>query len=158
MKQRLWTNRPWSHKLLESISTFLIEPFLQRIRAGNLDQRVPAEQSREGVVDHVPIDVEPRNVLADVLLLRVAQQVELGLVGPQDDPVRSDPVQRHAGVVEEIGQLPFASLERQLGLSAARLMSRKIRHAPDDAVRVRRESARRSHRSGVPCRLSQMRR
>ena len=77
-------------------------------------ERIPAEQSCERVVNHVPIDMESRNVAADVLVLCIAKQVELCLIRPEDDPVRPDPMQGDAGVFEEVRELSFASPQRLL--------------------------------------------
>ena len=162
VKQRVWTKRPSSHSTLESMRTSLIEPSLQRIRASTVPQRLARGQAPQDVGDHVLVDVELGDVVADVLLARVAEQLELGPVDAQDRAVRPDPVQADRGVLEEVGQLPLArraaplSLRLSLGdaaedehdaVNAALLVAdrrgavvdRRLRAVPGDEKRVIRQ-------------------
>jgi len=58
--------------------------------------------------------------VADVFVARVAEQFELGPVGPQDRAVRADPVQALGGVFHEVHELRLAPAQRALGLLAPR--------------------------------------
>ena len=113
VKQRVWTKRPSSHRTLESISTSLIEPSLQRIRAAKSLQRLARGQAPQDVGDDVLVGVELGDVAADVFLPGVAEQLELGAVGAQDRSVGPDPVQAHGGVLEEIGELALPVAQRE---------------------------------------------
>ena len=55
--------------------------------------------------------MEFSNVTPDVFLLRITQQIKLGLIGAQNRAVRPDPVQPYAGVLKEIGEVVFAAPE-----------------------------------------------
>jgi hypothetical protein len=55
-------------------------------------QTVTGEQPRANIVDHVPIDVKVGDRATDVLVVVVAEQRELGPVGPEHRAVRTDPM------------------------------------------------------------------
>ena len=67
--------------------------------------RIAVAQPPQQVADAGRVDVELGNVAADVFLARVAQQIELCLVGAQDGAVMSDDVQRHRRLVEEVAKV-----------------------------------------------------
>ena len=52
--------------------------------------------------EDVPVDVEPAEPMPDVLLSRVAEQMQQGLVRPHDDLVGPDLLHTFQGVLEEI--------------------------------------------------------
>src|SRR5262249_42839690 len=81
-------------------------------------QRLAGCQAAQDVVDRLPVGVKLGDGVADVLLAGAAKQVELGLVGPQDRPVRRQPVQADGGVLDEVGQLVLAPPDLLLGLDA----------------------------------------
>ena len=115
VKQRVWTNSPSRHITLESISTSLIDPSLHRSRAGYSCSFSPACKPLEDVADHVLVGVEVGDGATDVLLPAVAEHVQFGPVGPQDDPVRPDPMQADGGILEEVGKLLLALPQFVLG-------------------------------------------
>ena len=77
---------------------------------------LPCQQPGQDVLDHRLVDVELRNVPADVLIALVAQHIQFCLVHPKDASILADPVQRRGGTVEKIGQGLLALAERLLGL------------------------------------------
>ena len=80
-------------------------------------QRPAAPQAREDAVDHRPVDVKLGDVASDVFLARIAQHVELGAIGAQDDAVRPDPVQADRRGFEEVGELLLAAAKALGGLA-----------------------------------------
>ena len=44
----------------------------------------------------------------DIIFLRISEHFELRLVGAQDHPIGTDPVQSDVGVVEEVGEVALA--------------------------------------------------
>jgi hypothetical protein len=77
-------------------------------------QRLAAGQPVEHLLDDRPIGVEVGHRMPDVLVGRVAEHCQLGLVGAQDAAIGVDPVQADAGVLEEVAQLLFAGPQRVL--------------------------------------------
>ena len=65
-------------------------------------ERLALGEAAQDVVEHVPVGVELRDVVPDVLLGRVAQHVELRAVGAQDGAVGADQVDADRGVVEKL--------------------------------------------------------
>jgi hypothetical protein len=68
-------------------------------------QRLARGEPAQDVLDHRRVGVELRDVASDVLFRRIAEQFKLRAVGPQDRPVRPDPVQRHRAVLEKVVEL-----------------------------------------------------
>ena len=131
IKQRLWRKRPLSHRLLESMSTFLIDPFLCRIRAGNLESESP-RNSRERASS-----ITSRSTWNFEMCWPMYSSREYPSMASSAWLARrmtpSGPIQCSAtdGVFEEIGQLAFAFLSGQFSLSAIGYVP-ESQHAPDD--------------------------
>lgn len=53
----------------------------------------------------VLVGVELRDIVADVLVVRVPEQIELRSVGPEDEAIRTNQVQPFGGVLEEFPEL-----------------------------------------------------
>src|SRR5262245_54841071 len=66
-------------------------------------------QTFQDVRDDVLIRVKFRDVPANVLLARVTQQVELGLIDSLNDSVGADPVQSNVRALEEVAEFGFAT-------------------------------------------------
>ena len=62
-------------------------------------------KASEYLFDDRRIDVELSDVVTDVLLTCITEQIELGLIGPQNRPVRADEVKPLRGVIETRFQL-----------------------------------------------------
>src|ERR1051326_2465578 len=77
-------------------------------------------QSFENVFDRLAIVVEVDDVMTDVLIARVAEQIEFRLVGAQNRAVSAHPVQTYRRVLEEVSQLCLASFQREFVLFAFR--------------------------------------
>ena len=86
------------------------------------DRTVPGLQARfvipdllvrreplEDVTNDRNIGMKFSDVASDVVLCRVSQKLELGLIRPENRSIRSHPVQGHGGVFEEILQLELGS-------------------------------------------------
>jgi hypothetical protein len=71
-------------------------------------ERLFVRQPAQDVLDHVLVGVKLGDGAADVLFPGVAEQVEFGLVGPQDGPVGPHPVQADGGVFDKVGQFTLA--------------------------------------------------
>src|SRR5687767_803850 len=71
-------------------------------------QRFMARQPSEDISDGVRIGMKLGDVMAKIFLARVPQQVQLGLVRPQNSPVGPNPVQAQRRLLPKIGQLPRA--------------------------------------------------
>src|SRR5258706_3698963 len=78
-------------------------------------QRLPARQTGENVLDRGWIDVKLGDIAAQIFFTRIAEQIQLGLVHPDNDPLGSDPVQTDRGVVEKVAELLFAASQSQSG-------------------------------------------
>ena len=63
---------------------------------GLVVQRRARGELIEDQAERLAVGVEFGDVVAEVLLARVAEHIELALVGPQDHPVRADPVHVNA--------------------------------------------------------------
>ena len=61
-----------------------------------------AAQAREDVVDRVPVDVELTDVPADVVLRRIAQQLQLGAIGAQNRALGGEQIQPYGGILEKL--------------------------------------------------------
>lgn len=79
-------------------------------------ERLAARQSREHPKGDVGVRVHLGDPPAHVLLARVAQELELGAVRPQDHAVGVDPVEPHRGLLEEVGQVALAPAQLGLGV------------------------------------------
>ena len=73
-----------------------------------------ASQPIEDRGDLLLVDVELGDVVADVLRLRVAEQLELRAVGALDDAVGPHPVQAHHRAAEEVVELGFVAANLHL--------------------------------------------
>ncbi len=73
-----------------------------------------AGEALEEVVDRLPVGPELGDGVADVLVPAVAQQVELGPVGPQDGAVPAQPLHPLGRVIDEVLQLLLALAQRLL--------------------------------------------
>ena len=73
-----------------------------------------APQPIEDRGDLILVDVELGYVVADVLRLLVAEQLELGAIGALDDAVGSHPVQAHHRAAEEVVELGFVAANLEL--------------------------------------------
>ncbi len=100
---------------------------LRRALADGLARREAAED----VLGDLLVDVELGDRMADVLAVAVAQELELGAVRAQEDPVGADPVEAKGRVLEEVGELPLTCLEHRLGFAAHRHV---LGRAVDDQV------------------------
>jgi hypothetical protein len=69
-----------------------------------LQQRLTAGEPGEHVFDDGSIDVKLGDVVADVLVACVAEEIQFGLVCPQDRAVRADPMEPFGGVVQALFQ------------------------------------------------------
>ena len=86
-----------------------------RLQAGRvLVEPLAAGQTLENIVNDMSVGVKLGDGASDIFLRRIAEQVELGLVGAQDRPVRADEMQPHGAVLEEVLELLPALA--QLGL------------------------------------------
>lgn len=65
----------------------------------------------QDVADHVRIGVELGDVVADVLLRRIAEQLQFRPIRPEDRVVRPRPVERHRGALEDVVELALTSAE-----------------------------------------------
>src|SRR5262249_51016340 len=72
------------------------------------------------IVDHREIDMEFRDVMADVLLGRIAEQRELRAVGPEDDPFGTHPVHAVSDILDEVLELLLSVSKRRLDALAFR--------------------------------------
>ena len=72
------------------------------------DATVP--QQFQDARDRVLIDVKPRHRLADILIRRVTEQVELGLIGPKDGAVRAQNRQAFGRVLHVVAQITLGTL------------------------------------------------
>src|ERR1700688_4212833 len=90
-----------------------------------LDRSVLTSQRRLEVVDdlavHEPVpelvetlalDVKFDELMADVLVCRVAEQFELGRIGPQDFSLGTDLVEAFERVLDEIRKLLLTQMKR----------------------------------------------
>ena len=96
-------------------------------------QPLSAGEPREDVVDHRPVGMELGDVAADVLLDSVAEHLQLGAVGPQDDAVGSDPMQADRRGLEEVRQLLLAPAQPLLGAPALGYVVEDVDRADDPA-------------------------
>src|SRR3984893_19407901 len=69
------------------------------------------------VLADLPVGVKLGHVMTDILVRGVAQQVELGLVGPQYPPVRAHLMQAFHRVLEEVGELFLDAIQGLLELT-----------------------------------------
>jgi len=67
-------------------------------------QGFSARQPAQNVLDDCLIDVKVGDVVADVLVPRIPQEIQFGLVGPEDSSVGAHPMQAFSGVVETLLQ------------------------------------------------------
>ena len=74
-----------------------------------------AAQPLENGFDRRRVSMKFRNVPAEVLVAPVTEQIEIGLVGPQNDAVGADPMQAEQGVLDEILELGLAAPQRLVG-------------------------------------------
>ena len=117
VKQRLWRNRSPSHSPLELMTTYLIGAVLAaqpRLVAADL---LLVQEPAEDVVDDGAVGVELDDVAADVLLLRVAQELQLRPVAQRMVP--SGPTQCRPTLAFSTKSRSSASLLRRAA-SAAR--------------------------------------
>ena len=96
---------------------------------GIVARGIAAREAGHDRIDHILVDVELGNVMADVLALLVAEHLELGPGDPLDDAVRPDPVQADRGVLEDVAQVLLAALERTLRQPPLRHVA-EDQHAP----------------------------
>ena len=76
-------------------------------------------KSLEDVINHIAIDMKLRNVMADVILARITEHVQLSLVDANDKAVRTNPVQTDCGCLKEISEFRLAPAQgfiRELAL------------------------------------------
>jgi hypothetical protein len=92
-------------------------------------QRLAAAQARQEVPHLGRLGAELGHAAADVLVTRVADEVELGAVGPQDGPLRVEPLHPLGRVVDEVLQLLLALEHGVLG--AAELDQRSAQRLLD---------------------------
>ena len=69
-------------------------------------------QALENILDHAPVGMKLRNVMADALVPGVAKQIEFGLIYAKNHAVRANPVEAHCSVFKEISQIHFAAPQR----------------------------------------------
>src|SRR5579863_10459788 len=62
------------------------------------------------------------DVMADIFVVGIAQQPQLGLVGPKDGPVLFQPTQRNGSVLDEIPKLAFPVLNIAYRRSSAMVL------------------------------------
>ena len=79
-------------------------------------QHLTGEKPPQEIIDDRPVLVKVDDVLSHEFFAVVAQQVELGLVDPEDGAVGPDPVHRNRGVLEEIGELLLSTPKLGSGL------------------------------------------
>jgi hypothetical protein len=60
------------------------------------------------VLDDRDVDVELEDVAADVIGWSISEEIQLGMIRPQDGPIRSQPLEADRGVLEEILEWPLA--------------------------------------------------
>src|SRR5207249_7503279 len=99
-------------------------------------ERLPARQAPRAVNDDLRVDAELRDVSAQVFIGLVAQQVELGPVGPEDRAVRRRPTNAHRRVLEELLELGLAAMRLRERLLAIAHVHRAAHHANDRAPPV----------------------
>jgi hypothetical protein len=80
-------------------------------------ERFTPGQPREDVLDHWAIDVEFLDVPADVFLACVPEQIEFGLIDPQDSAIGSYPMEALGGMVEASLELGVDEIREMLGLN-----------------------------------------
>ena len=80
-------------------------------------QALAAREPRKNVVDDRAIDMELGDVPADILVLGVPEELELRLIGAQDDAVGTDRVQAHRSSLEEVIQRLLAAPQALVGLA-----------------------------------------
>src|SRR5919112_1199130 len=68
-------------------------------------QLLPPRKPRENVVDRVLIGMKISNMATDILLGRIAKEIELGPVSVNDCAVSPDEMQRQRAVLEEIRKI-----------------------------------------------------
>ena len=75
-----------------------------------IQECLASRQTREDVFDDRRVDVELSDVVTDVLLTWITEQIELGLIGPQNRAVRPDEMQSLGSVIETRFQLAVNDL------------------------------------------------
>ena len=91
----------------------VLAPDLSQILSGGLSRDQPAQQ----VVYDRLVDLEIRDVMANVLVARVTHHLQLGTIRADDDSVSVNPMHRRGRGLEEIRKLCFALAQRRLRLS-----------------------------------------
>ena len=86
-----------------------------------MKQAFAAPQSRQDVVNALPIKMELRDVPSDVFAMGIAEQVEFGLVRPQNGAVGADPMDSFRGMIERVLQ---RFLDRIGGWAARKRLAR----------------------------------
>ena len=89
-------------------------------------------QAAKDVVDDFSVDMEFGDLVPDVFVARIAEQRQLGGIGPEDRAVPSHPMQADRGVLHEVLQVALALPERFLGLATRgqRLPQRHLQFLP----------------------------
>ena len=59
-------------------------------------------KASEDVGDHVSVCVEFRSMAADVFLAGVSEELQLGVIGPDDSTIFGDPMERNRSILKEI--------------------------------------------------------
>ncbi len=75
-------------------------------------------QAGKHVLDQRSINVELSNGMADVFFWPVSEQIQFGLVRPQNSASRTDAVKADAGVLDEIAQFDLARADLLCGFLA----------------------------------------
>jgi hypothetical protein len=68
----------------------------------------------QDVVDDVLVRMELGDVVANVLILRVAKQFQFGVVGPKDGPVGSDPVEGDGRILHKVSEVLLARAQERI--------------------------------------------
>src|SRR5262245_22812369 len=87
-----------------------------------------ARESGQNVLDCLAVDMEFGFMMADILVVVVAEHVEFSLVGPKDDAVRISSVQGNGGALEEVGQLAFAAAQFPFRFATLRDIAKDENH------------------------------
>src|SRR2546430_966066 len=99
--ERASISSPLDSRAVAVMSTSRIDPSLARRRAGTWSI-CSLRRRREDVVDRVPVDVELTDVPADVVLRRIAQQLQLGAIGAQNRALGGEQIQPYGGILEKL--------------------------------------------------------
>src|SRR2546426_2507103 len=97
------------------INQHMLDPAVLAPKPGLVTlQGLPACEAFEHLLGEIFVDMELGHMMPDILLARAAEQVQLGLVCPQDASVRARPVQGFDRIFEEIGQLLIFTAQRRV--------------------------------------------